>query len=370
MPVTIERVSLMTDGFVRQLTWKDVIGLSVTGTSIANINIEIETSGVNTSMPPIKVQVTSRLANAEAGPGTITTPLLWDVPQSGPIPGNIDRCLFRISQPIASAGLFLASRQNPDVATIVRVGGTSDASFRTALKAIPRGRSTQPARQGVSTEDETQQAPDALQLLQAAGVEVLTIEVAAQPGWPLNASRTSRLIRHPARVVYYSGHGLSVNNCLGIETGPHQYACWAGPGDLTSTWKLPECLNLDIFVIAGCSLLKIDTSSPAAPTGIGLQWAPLLTSKGGPLLVLLGYAASAPSDDTAGNAIASEMGARLAQGTTSAVQDWLAINGRRKAWNAVGIDNRGYWWMEPRPGTLFGHKDFEPQDIRGPVALP
>ena len=309
MAVVIERISLMTDGFGRPLDWNDIIGLTLSRGPIERVNIEIEASGVKASFP-IEIEVTSRLPNGAGGTPTIVMPVRWSLLPTSLIGGLDDRALFQLSKPIVEAGPFLGSKGNLDVATIVRDGGTSDDHFRAAVKATSRGTSTQPTKVGASTDNEASGIPDALALLQAAGVEVLEVAVVPSPTLTLSARQTSRLIRHPARVVYYSGHGLSSDNCLAIEVSPHRYACVTKPVDLTSTWKLPACLNLSVFIIAGCSVLNVDTTT-TPPAGIGLDWAPLLASKGGPLAALLGYGKRAPLDDPVGNTIADEMGAQI-----------------------------------------------------------
>lgn len=367
MAATIERVSLMSDGFTKKLGWDDVIGIAAN-----SINVEVEASGVATSFP-VSIDIKSRLPNKATGAGTIPSPLRWDLQTTATPALASDRALFRVTKTIADAGLFLGQSEVNDVAAIVRDGGTSDATFRTALGWTTRGIATQATTVGTSTGDESLEVPDALTLLKAGGVEVLEVAVAPAAAYGVVASPARRLIRKPCKVVYYSGHGLSRDNCLGIETSPHNYACWAKAADLVAAWTLPACANLDYFVIAGCSLLRYRPGPTATPVEtIGQDWSKLLAGKGGPLLALLGYADSAPSDKTAGDVLATELGTRIAKGRTGhdLVVEWLTINGVRKAWNAVAMDSSGYWWVEPRKSWGFSENFEAIKDIKGPRAIP
>jgi hypothetical protein len=364
--ITIDRISLMTDGFTKALGWDDVIGLAA-----KDINIEIAASGVIASIP-IGVEVTSKLPNGSSMAGTIKTAVKWDVQPSLVAAPTAGQTLFRLTKTIADAGAFMGQTGDKDMATIVRDGGTSDALFRSAVGWTTRGIATQATSVGPSTGNESGGVPDALTLLKAAGVEVLEVAVASgTSGGPSGSVR--RLIRKPCRVVYYSGHGLTNGNCLGIQTGTVSYQCWATAPDLTATWTVPACNNFDYFVIAGCSLLRYRPAAGAAPgETIGLDWSKLLAAKGGPLLAMFGYADSAPSDKSAGDALASEFGKVIAGGKSGhdLVEEWLTFNGVRKAWNAVAMDAKGYWWIEPRRWLGMSESFDRLQDIKGPRAIP
>jgi hypothetical protein len=370
-PLTVERVTLMSDDFGKRLGWDDVIGPDM-GSGASKINIEIEAVG---DIEKIPVTVTSRLPNKIPGAGTIPAPLKWDVPRSNvtaPTPG---RSLFRLTKLIGEAGPFLGRTGVNDVATIVRDGGTSDAEFRANLGTswTVRGIGTQPKTSG-STGDESKEIPDGFALLKAAGVEVLEVSIAADPGWVITAGKATRLIRKPCKIVYYSGHGWSFGNYLAIEIIPHvQYDPWARPSDLVGVWTKTDCANLELFVIAGCSLLKYEPGVFAtARDKTGLAWAELLTGKKGPLVSLLGYADAAPLDSAGGDIVARLMATKLAGGSTDYVRAWLEVNGTNRAWNASGMDSKGYWWLDPeRDYTDWGHrKPFAFSNIKGPRAIP
>lgn len=361
-PVTIEQLRITNDGFTAALSWDDVIGLDT-----AKLNLEIVASGPPPASMPAKlrVAVTSRVPNKAAGAATLSRALALEVPRVGADPANPARTLYRLSRTPDELGPFLkVERQLKEAATVVRRGGTSDAKFRAALGWNARGAGTQPSAAGASTGSEAGERPDALKLLRAAGVEVLEVTLPAQPG--VAAARSvKRLIRSPADVVYYSGHGLSSSGQLAIDTLDKpcgtlgSYSNWLGPAQLVADWKRP--MDLDLLIIAGCSVLKIDFSG-AAPRGPGLGWAKLLTSKGGPLAALLGYGAGAPCDSPNGDKIAAAMARRMAAGSASFARDWLEVNGDHNANNAVALDARGYWWIE---GTLLGG-----YRIRGPKPIP
>jgi hypothetical protein len=384
MPVTVERIALMRDGFTAEMDWNDdIIGLNVNG-----INIRIEASGEPLAQMPdtIRVNVTSRVANRDAGVATIppASPLVWDVPRFGPDPADASRTFYQTSRSIWSAGFFLARDDVLEVATVVRPGGSSDALFRRALVGwTVRGRSTQPTTVVGRTGSSLEEIPDAFTLLQAAGVEVLSITLVPVPGQIVLSSEGKGLIRNPANIVYYSGHGKGSSNCLAIEVpgiftslGFLETTCWMGPSDLTPHWQ--GLADLDVFIIAGCSVLKIDFPTFfGSPSGPGLAWSKLLAQKGGPLQALLGYGASAPKDTGAGtpgaidvgNTIATEMGIRITGGSLTFVKDWLEVNAAHKAWNAVGMDGQGYWTIEAKRemGFLWHTGSF---NIQGPRSIP
>jgi hypothetical protein len=225
----------------------------------------------------------------------------------------------------------------------------------------------QPDTIGSPTGSMSGEQPDALPVLQSAGVEVLDVTVEAESSWTVNDSHSWRLIRSPADIVYYSGHGLSASNCLAIESpaGSGTYPCWARASDLTPHWKSP--MDLDVFIIAGCSVLGIDFSG-SSPSGPGLEWAKLLTGAGGPITSLLGYAGGAPLDSRGGDDIAREMATRIAGGSRSFVSHWLAVNGDRKSWNAVAMDAGGYWSLKAK--RALGFLWSTGYTISGPRALP
>jgi hypothetical protein len=367
MPIVIESIQFMRDDFSAELNWAtDVVGLNV-----ERINIQILGGGAPTAAMPsnIPVKLTSRVPNLHPGEATLpsSSPRTWNLPRIGADPQKAGRTRYRLSKSIAEAGGFLGLGDKPELTTVVRPFGTSDVEFRRALGWTMRGAGTQPMLTTAPTANESTDTPDCLRLLQAGGVEVLEAAVVPAKGWKVEQPAVRRLIRSPADIAYYSGHGLHDSSCLAIETPPgsHTYACWANAFDLTPHWRSP--MDLDVFVIAGCSVLDIDRST-SPPSGPGLDWALLLSSKGGPIGTLLGYAGGAPSDAAAATPIARELAARIADGSGALVKDWLEINAAHKAWNAVALDSRGYWWLElERALGFLWSNGFR---IRGPEPIP
>lgn len=357
-PLTITSIRITDDRFAGALSWDQIIGLDTT-----TLNIELIAATTSGAPMPLHcpVEVTSRVPNGVSGSATLAKPVRLDVPRIGGAAGAGNRSIYRISSPLSQLGPFLmAERSLKEVATVVRRGGTSDARFRRALGWTSRGIAVQPVSAGASTGSELSEIPDARALFRAAGAEVLQVKVPHQPNWQVPAP-VKRLVRSPADVFYYSGHGLSRNGKLVIDIQNKQcpergtYRDWLGASDLIPFWTSP--MDLDVLILAGCSVLKI-VFSGSRVSGPGLGWARLVTNKGGPLAAVLGYQAGAPCDQPGGNKIAEQMARRIARGSTDFVRDWLVVNGENNANNAVAINSRGYWWIE---GTLFGG-----YEIKGP----
>ena len=357
------RFGLGDDGFTKLLSWDEVTGLHTT-----NLNIELVASGLPpATMPPkISVELTSRVPNGAAGTSSIdpAKAVSLDLDQIGPDKAKPTQIIYRITRAISSIGDFLkVDHTLKEMATVVRVLGTSDLFFRGALGWTLRGFSTQPIVAGGSTGSEASETPDAHTLFRAGGVEVLQVKVLPKPNH-VPPNDIKRLIRSPAEVMYYSGHGLSRTGMLLFDSDPQMcprhgpLGPWLGAADLTPVWKSP--IDLQVLIIAGCSVLMIDSSTTPA-SGPGLSWAPLLTSKGGPLEAMLGYRGSAPCDSPVGENIAKEMGERMAKGSTDYVQDWLEINKSVRALNAAGMDAKGYWWIDTVAKIAF---------IKGPEPIP
>jgi hypothetical protein len=359
--LAIDQLRITDDGFTGALTWDQVIGLNT-----VSLNVELVAFGLPPAvMPPqIMIEISSRAPNRAGGTATLVTALKLPAARFGPESANPNRIIYRLSKPLANLGEFLkVERQIKEVATIVRSGGTSDAEFRRALGWNSRGIGTQPSTVGASTGSESSEIPDAFTLFRSAGVEVLELKVPAQPNWVVPGS-VKRLVRSPADVVYYSGHGLSSSGKLALDIenkpcGEHgSYSDWLGPADLSPVWTSP--MDLDVLILAGCSVLKIDFST-SPPSGPGVGWSSLLRAKGGPLVALVGYQRGAPCDSPNGDRIAKQMAQRMTKGSISFARDWLTVNGDNNANNAVAMDDRGYWWIE----TTFGR-----YDIKGPKPIP
>jgi hypothetical protein len=209
---------------------------------------------------------------------------------------------------------------------------------------------------------------DALRLFQAGGVESLSLEGGVRPrNWAI-----PWLSRRPADVFYYSGDGKK-DGCLAIGG-----SCWVSAKDLLDYWKNQP--NLKALILAASSVLDMNVSKGTATGGPGSEWAKLLKSgnAGGPLIAILGYEDEAPAEKHVGEEIAKTMGKRISKGLKEDewVHAWLEINGDhdgRNTWNAVGLDRRGYWWIEEK-STWDKSKGFIPftgdsYDIKGPAVI-
>jgi hypothetical protein len=176
-----------------------------------------------------------------------------------------------------------------------------------------------------------------------------------------------RLIRSPADIFYYSG-AANDDGCLAIGKD-----CWASPKDLKGYWQSP--FDLEVLILAGSSVLSIEFLNGKA-RGPGVEWTKLLKSKGGPLTAILGYGGEAPADKPVGNEIAYQMGEKIVAGLNDDqwVKVWLKINGDhsgRQTWNAVGMDEKGYWWIEKRSQSDRARKDWlRYYEIKGPTRIP
>jgi Mannosyl-glycoprotein endo-beta-N-acetylglucosaminidase/Peptidase M15 len=361
--VTVDQVVLTEDAFAGALSWDQVVGLDT-----RQVNIEVLASGLPVAAMPDRVAVSllSRLPNHAEGPGTLSSAIGWDLARAGTDPADANRVRYRVSRPLADAGVDLAVETRlKEVATVARIGGTSDAEFRRALGWARRGQAVQPGGATTSTGSATGEIPDARTLFRTGGCEVLDVRVTARPNWKVPGA-VARLIRNPADVFYYSGHGRIASGKLAVDTGTSPASCpssgpfadWLGPADL-SEWRSP--MDTNVLILAGCSVLHIDFGT-SPPTGPGIAWTTLLKAKGGPLDALLGYRKGAPCDTPNGSRIAKAMAARMAQDSASFAQDWLTANGDNNADNAVAIDHRGYWSIDS--GFFGGY------DITGPQTIP
>jgi hypothetical protein len=132
----------------------------------------------------------------------------------------------------------------------------------------------------------------------------------------------------------------------------------------------------------------MDVDGGMAVKGPGLEWANLLSLKGGPLVALLGYRGGSPKDrpdfpfdpgsgrpnEPVGEIVATEMGRKIAEigkdivtrdGAIQLIKAWLDVNGDHRAWNAVAMGQSGYWWIGQTTWEKLNH-DYH---IEGPVPI-
>ena len=385
--VTIEDLYLFSDDWSHSLDWDDIIGMDTAdhGKSIDKINIEITAWGaprywilgggkrVPVMPTEIPVRLRSRSPVRAWGYSTILMPKWVRIPMkdaSAPYdPGMEARTKYRLSIPIDQAGDFMTvvEGETQEVSTVVKSGYKSDAAFRAALGWASRGIAEQPDNIVNDSGDERLESIAALRLLQAGGVEVLEIKAMVKVKKDPKKGVAKRLIRSPADIFYYSG-AANDDGCLAIAKD-----CWAAPKDLKGYWQSP--FDLEVLILAGSSVLSVEFLNGKA-RGPGVDWSKLLKAKGGPLTAILGYGSEAPADKTVGNEIASQMGKKIVAGLNDDqwVKVWLKINGDhpgRHTWNAVGIDEKGYWWIEERSQADRARKDWSRlYDIKGPTRIP
>jgi hypothetical protein len=359
-PLTIDEVTFWNDNWTKKLAWDDIIGLDESNTSpkstqtgirINNVNVQVTASGApRSSMPDyVSIQLRSSVPNMDNwGQRTLTVPVDWLVPRATKEQAkDLAQTWYRHSVPIANVGPFLATDRGKalEIALIVRGGGTADKKFRGALGSVAfRGRGEQ--ANAASTGSERNKVPDAKRLLLAGGVEVLEAEVVARDGWSMKGASAARLIRSPADILFYSGHGLHKEGCLALEGDFHNYSvdgyrCWTYPWEIEAYWKAP--LDLSALIISGCSVLDLDSH--------GKDWAQLLKAYGGPLDVILGYETGTLTDEHGANDIVAKMGRWISSNQNATpeawVRQWLEINGDfvPQQSGAVGMESKNYWYI-------------------------
>jgi hypothetical protein len=360
-------VTIMHDDFQNPLSEGEIIGLD----GGRNLNIQLTTStGDSVDRGSIRVKLVIRTPGKPRE--EIVTRAL-SIPKIGVDPHNASNVLFQLSVPLTDIGKILSPLDGVnEIATVRRIGGTSDSHLLRALGANwkLRGQAEQADKCGVSSGSFSDERPEALKLFQTGGIAILELKDTS------NAVRIKRFVRNPADIFYYTGHGTGLGfsrrvgaappmNCLAIEdhASVYGYCCWASPSNLIPHWKSP--MDLDVLIIAGCSVLAVD-GSKEPPSGDGLEWAKLVQVKGGPLKALLGYGdwddnehggpmgATAPSDKAAGNAIASEIGKWIKTNPKldGIIRKWLTINMSHQNIFGVGIDKNGVYWRTRRKNTL------------------
>jgi hypothetical protein len=181
------------------------------------------------------------------------------------------------------------------------------------------------------------------------------------------------MIRSPADVFFYSGKGTKAG-CLSFAG-----ECWVEPDLFVTSWRslsIPK-----VLIIGAPHVLQMNTGSVVSG-GLGAKWVNLLRSKGGPVAAILGYQDDAPNIGDVGQDIATQMGTKLAAGLNDdeLVPTWLKINGDqpgKNTWNAVGIDAKGYWWIEEKSmwerskdwPVRFPWRSGDKYDIIGPATI-
>jgi hypothetical protein len=144
------------------------------------------------------------------------------------------------------------------------------------------------------------------------------------------------MVKSPAPVFYYSGHGHSNLDVDPSLAGTLISVTPALSPERLSSWK-ENPSTIKALIIAGCSVCSIhkikhlkdhkNAFDGKNRDGVGMRWSELLTSKGGRVENVCGYWASAPRDEPIGNKIAENMGKKIAENINSNhAENWVKIH--------------------------------------------
>jgi hypothetical protein len=249
-------------------------------------------------------------------------------------PSDPARTYYRLST--SPLGLSLGNDSSFGAATVARESVPISLGLTTG-----RWRSRGEAQLGVAGSESANRV-DAIQLLKAGGVDVCALTSIGSPAWSLKW-----LTRSHAEVFFYSGNG----NAAGCLSRVQE--CAMAPADLQPHWR--KSSNLRVLILAAPNLLAGKFNSGMVIAGPAVEWAKFMKNKAhhGSLVAILGYADDAPDIGSVGKDIAEKMGKKIAAGLKDDawVKTWLNINGDhpgKNTWNAVGIDEKGYWWIHDR----------------------
>jgi hypothetical protein len=248
-----------------------------------------------------------------------------------------------------------------EVATVMRQGkdATAAVDFQAALSFVGRGFARQPGfirdtsgsyQIGSDTGDSraTAEVPPAEMVFASGGLEVLEARIVGSSDIEVLAQPARALVRSPADVWFYSGHGLCTGElAIGPLDGTHTYLPWKDANDFIMQWQASgnksRTTDMRILVINGCNVLNLDIACGAP----GKLWAQLLIPRGGNLTHILGYAAKAPLDSGGGAEIAAQTGRAIRTGA-DLVKAWLDINANHRRFGAVAMDSKGYYAFDSK----------------------
>ena len=154
-------------------------------------------------------------------------------------------------------------------------------------------------------------------------------------------------VRRPATIFAFSNNGTKDGRLSTVGE------CWASPKELRDVWK--DQKTTQALILAAPFILNMNIVQGAfAVGGPGAEWAQMLTNRQGPFVAILGYSDFAPDIGSVGADIAKRLGKIMSKGLpdgAALVDAWLSINAEhsgKHAWNAVGMDGRGYKWIVER----------------------
>jgi len=197
-------------------------------------------------------------------------------------------------------------------------------------------------------EKNTPTLPTMLRFLKAAGVEKIKVFD------PLSKKEHELPVKNQADILYYSGHGSGETG--GLLSCLDKHPVLVSDINPSANWKE----DLDYFIIAGCSVLKPDSTN-------GFAWGNA-TLKKGILKGLCGYYGAAPSDGSGKSvSIADEFAVFITSNqppkiTGDRVLDaWLEAN-RKNNSEGIAYNATHYWKVVTEP--LWFDK------VEGPFAWP
>src|SRR5215212_5342783 len=327
--IMVTNVTFMSHDFGRPLSWdSDIIEYNIKYANIkvtANIARRPDSKPSNIIQPPseITVEVVRRSPKDDSGSmdkisAKTSFPLVIKGEKNG-----MYTYVNQSNRTISSKVLVSPSKDDRvSVASLKRkydpkIGSAeSDIYFRHKNNFVNRGAAIEDGA------DKDKERPPPRLLFLAGGVEVIELKVIANEHVIINQGQLTDkiLIKSPADVFYYSGHGHS--NLFSPQGVLKSVNPPLSPEEILRNWKINKS-TVKALIIAGCSVVGIHKLKNKAEVagrnrdGVGIRWARLLKSKGGPVENICGYWGSAPSDENGGNDIASRMGRKIAENVNS-----------------------------------------------------
>lgn len=332
-PVDLTDIEIYSDDWSRALTWDDIVGLGGTDNKwIQQLNIQATVWGGSYNFMPDQFPLEANGTRA----GRPIPQKTWLL-SKGPAPTDPTNLwiTYRKSDSVNAMG-FTSQNKSQGDASITRSNIDVDLELNGGNWA-DRGRAMQ-GQNGAKGYD----TPDPMRLLDAGGVEVLSLISPLSKFQPRTSPKW--LLRSPASVFLYAGDANTAG-CLAWKSN-----CWAAPDRVLSKWRSNS--GMTALILVAPNILQMNVANGFAMGGPGAKWALLLKAKAGPLSTILGYRDAAPSLNDVGAEIAKNMGAKIAGGLRDDewAQAWLTVNGDhpgQNTWNAVAMDSKGYWWIEP-----------------------
>jgi hypothetical protein len=304
----------------------------------------------------VPVRLRSRSPIRTWGYSTILLPKWFRIPMKDPSapydPRMEARTRYRQSIPIEQAGDFLTVVEGEiqEVATVVKSGNKSDLSFRAALGWASRGIAEQPDNIVNDSGDERVESLSALRLLQSGGVEVLEVEAMAKMKKRSQEGNCQTTHSEPGRclLLFRSRQRGRLSGdrqgLLGLARGsPKLLAATIRSGDADSRRVSGLGRNVSLRQRKWSGDGVGPRSSSAGAVRSLRSW--------GTEVKLLSTGSKEPQ-------IADLMGKKITAGLAEDrwVQVWLQlhVNPGQKRFpefrNAVGMDQKGYWWIGERGG--------------------